>query len=282
MPKAKKKLKTAVPAAHERLLPSLDPRFAPADICNFLLRFGGKNQYGNAIYRMVLAETVGQLEGGEWHDYPENANIAERGGLDYERTEGGLILLGADSHTPERVVVEMRVVERYPNIEGWILERWLPPSSFGSREAWEKPKLKGHADIPLLGPYPEHGGYDICVVWQEEASGTLLLNQPRLTEHGMLSKSLAEIPPLTALEKAVMWCENRPDKTVLGLTPEQRIKTRMALWITNEQSRRAKRKEQNMARIKDYMKPAWGSSLESARIREALAKKAGITSHVGA
>jgi hypothetical protein len=53
-------------------------------------------------------------------------------------------------------------------------------------------------------------------------------------------------------------------------------------WLKREEKRRAERKEQRMTMIKDHMKPAWGNSLESARIRERLAKKAGIRSHVGA
>lgn len=265
----------------ETLQPSLTPRFAPAAVSDFLFRFGGKTPYGTPMYRMVLAETVGQWEGGEWWDWPEHATMAERGGLDYGATESGLVLLGADPNKPERVVVECRVVERYPGIEGWILERWIPPSAFGSKDTWEKMTLKSRPDIPLLGPFPSEGAYDVCAVWQEEVGSGLMLNQAKLTEHGMMSKSLREVPPLAVLEKAVMWCENRPDKTLLGMTAEARIKARLNIWLVNEQDRRARRKAENLARIKDHMKPYWSPTLEAGRLREELAKKAGIRSHVG-
>ena len=48
----------------------------------------------------------------------------------------------------------------------WIIEQWVPPEKYGTKEFWEEAKDENGAS--LLGPYPEHGDYEFCFpVWDE-------------------------------------------------------------------------------------------------------------------
>lgn len=232
------------------------------------------------MYRLVLAQHVMVLEGGEWHDYPDNAEIHERGGVDYEMGESGLYLAGENAARALRVVVEMRWSERYQDT-GWMLQRWYPADHY-SREVWEKMTLKNHPGIQCLGPFPVYGNYEECVVWQEDLGEGLMLVDPKNTPYGMCSKFLKEIPSLRILEKAIISFENRPAVTDLAATAEQRMKIKFDEWVRHEAKRREARAERNKQIMHDHMRPYWGNSLESARLREKLAKRAGITTHVGA
>lgn len=253
---------------------------APIEVQRFLSRIGGKNPFKEPIYRMVLAQHVMVLEGGEWHDYPDNAEIHERGGVDYELGKSGLYLAGENAARPERVVIEMRWQERYQDT-GWMMQRWYPSDNY-SREVWEKMTLKSHPGIQCLGPFPVYGNYEECIVWQEELGSGLMLVNPVHTPYGMCSKFLKEIPPMRVLEKAVVSFENRPLPTDLAATAEQRMKIKFDEYIRHETKRREDRKQRNTQIMHEHMKPYWGNSLESARLREQLAKKAGIRTHVGA
>lgn len=255
---------------------------APKDVQSFLRKIGGRTPFGENQYRLVLAQHVLVYEGGEWCDYPDEAPISERGGLDYQMSDSGLYLAGADAHKPERVVCEMRWTERYPpEAQGWTLQKWYP-CDYYPKEEWENIKLKDHADLAVLGPYPTEGNYEQCTVWQEDLGAGLILSDPQMSKYGMISKYVKEIPPLRALEKAVICFENRPAPTDLAATREQRIKIRVAEWMFNEERRREKRREMKRQIMKDHMSPYWGNSLEAGRLREVLAKRAGIKSHVGA
>jgi hypothetical protein len=275
---------------------------APLDIQDFLLRIGGKNPYGEPMYRMVRAELVRIYEGGQFYDWPENATISEMGGLMYSETTSGLSCVGENPAQPLRVAIEMRWTERYPQHEGWTLERWFPATDFGSRKEWESKTFKGHPEVSFLGPFPERGCYMMKSLWQEEhadaglyspqgnrvassAPSGLILSNPRPGPPGwgMVSECLVEIPPVRVLETAITLIEEglRLQKD-LAASAQLRIKLRMDEWMHREQIRRAKRRLEKSMLIKEHMKPVWGSSLESARLRGELAKKAGIKSHVGA
>lgn len=259
---------------------------APKAIQDYLLRVGGCTPFREPNYRLVLAQHVRQMSGAEWNDYPDDAEINERGGLEYEETPTRLVLLGPASSKLERVVIEMRWEERYPHLDGWVLMRWYPGShpNYGDREAWERMTLKGRPDISLLGPFPVYGEYELCTIWQEDKTSTPLISGGTThEEHGLMGIALKEVPPLTALYKAICAAEDAGlDSRSLGATPGARKLARLNEWLRREEDRRAERKERTRTMIRDHMAPYWGNSLESARLREALAKKAGITSHVGA
>jgi hypothetical protein len=274
---------------------------APRSIQNWLLRVGGCNPYREPNYRLVLAQYVLQWSGGEWNDFADDATLAERGGLDFENvgleveTPDGkvkrgskLVLLGEHSRKLLRTVIEERQEPRYPNLQGWLLQRWYPGShpAYGDRETWEKTTLKGRPDIHCLGPFPVYGEYENCSIWvDEEHKGTIALGEGNfVTPDGHpAGLCLKEVPALRVLHKAICVAEDAAlDSRSLGASRGARMMARLNEWVKREEDRRAKRKERNHQIMKDHMSPIWGSSLESARLREALAKKAGIRSHVGA
>lgn len=258
---------------------------APKSIQNWLLRTAGCNPFREPNYRLILAQHVRQLVGGEWHDFPDDAQLHERGGLDYAESPSGLMLLGPSSSKMERVVTEMRWEERYPHLKGWILQRWYPGShpAYGDREEWERITLKGRPDIALLGPFPVYGEYENCSIWQEDKSANLMIEGGEDSPHGVIGLCLKEVPPLRVLHKAICAAEDAAlDSRSLGATKGARLTARLNEWVKREELRRETRKKRNIELMHDHMKPYWGNSLEAARLREKLAERAGIRSHVGA
>lgn len=56
-----------------------------------------------------------------------------------------------------------RRIPKYGTLERkWIMEKWVPPSVYGTPTSWEKQTL-GHEGYLGLGPFPAHGEYE-CVV----------------------------------------------------------------------------------------------------------------------
>lgn len=271
---------------------------APNDVVEFLIRVGGKNIFGEPRYRMVLAQHVRQWAGGEWNEFPDDATLSERGGVDFDavkfevedakgnvKTGTKLVNICDASSKLLRTVVEVRREERYPHLKGWMLQKWYPCShpAFGSREQWEAATLKGRPDISLLGPWPSMGEYEPCSLWQEDKSSNLLIENGEVTTLGVVGLCLKEIPPLRVLDKAICAAEDPAlDSRSIGATAGERRRRRLNEWMAREQKRREERKQRNKQVIQDHMKPYWGSSVEAARLREKLAEKAGITTHVGA
>lgn len=60
--------------------------------------------------------------------------------------------------------IELRQIPRYSHlgVNKFFVERWYPPSHFGSRDQWEKQTIErvDGISIPALGPYPANGDYD--------------------------------------------------------------------------------------------------------------------------
>lgn len=274
---------------------------APKAIQNWLLKVAGCNPFREPNYRLVLAQHVRQLAGGVWNDFPDDATLPERGGLDFDaqnyevempngQVKQGTQIINMAPATSKllRIVTEVRWEERYPNLNGWILQRWYPGShpAYGDREQWERTTLKGRPDIALLGPFPVYGEYENCSIWVDELKeGVIEPNEGNFVtpEGHQAGLCLKEVPPLRVLHKAICAAEDAAlDSRSLGVTKAARMMARLNEWVKREEVRREKRKERNRTLIKDHMAPFWGTSLESARLREALAKRAGITSHVGA
>lgn len=131
----------------------------PRWLIDELREYGGTNPHGDAIWRMVLAENCrihcfGWLnhmpEGLKIHELPENAKPTD---VEPTRIEDG------DFWLP-----------RYPNVKGWILQRWYPPSAWGTREQWEGERARD-GKRRLLAAYPQRGDYMMmpCGPWRSIA-----------------------------------------------------------------------------------------------------------------
>src|SRR5260370_27479979 len=55
----------------------------------------------------------------------------------------------------------LRFEPKYPQLNRWHIERWLPPEAYGSPRFWHQQTLEvcGARSIPALGPYPSRGDY---------------------------------------------------------------------------------------------------------------------------
>jgi hypothetical protein len=113
---------------------------APADVARELALAGGRNPYGEANYRAVWGWSRLDWIGGKWEDR--------------DPVTGTLV----------REAIELRREPKYTPHNRWHIERWMPPESYGSPEAWgaQTVEILNGRNIPALGPYPSRGDYEHC------------------------------------------------------------------------------------------------------------------------
>ncbi len=111
----------------------------PETVAHRLERAGGVNRFGEPNYRAVWG----------W------SRLAWIGGKFEDRDEHGALL---------RERVELRWEPKYPAVNRWHIERWLPPEVYGSPRAWYAQTIEREngISIPALGPYPSRGEYEHC------------------------------------------------------------------------------------------------------------------------
>ncbi|MBZ5528940.1 MAG: hypothetical protein LAN71_13695 [Acidobacteriia bacterium] len=113
---------------------------APETVTRVLRLAGGVNRFGEANYRAVWG----------WN------RLAWIGGKFEERDpqSGALV----------REVVELRREPKYPQVNRWHIERWVPPKAYGAPRTWYAQTVEraNGESIPALGPYPARGEYEHC------------------------------------------------------------------------------------------------------------------------
>jgi hypothetical protein len=125
----------------------------PENVARRLQFAGGRNRYGEANYRAVWG----------WN------RLAWIGGKFEERDpETGSLL---------REVVELRQEPKYPAVNRWHIERWVPPETYGSPRLWyaQTVERENGVNIPALGPYPARGEYEHCFTLETPKGGFLQL-----------------------------------------------------------------------------------------------------------
>lgn len=259
------------------------PPEIPQDLLDTILRVGGTNPYKEPLYRVVLAEDRVTMSAGEWTEWGDDVPIEERGGNGLRDVQVALeqyyeivrlssmtmskhaaselskrlgdeldeMLKSKLVASPKSVECGMRQVQIYP-FEGFILEKWKPAESFGAPEEWAQYKFNG---VSALGAYPVNGEYEYL------AGPTPYMPTSEQIEHAIKQnfRDIAERPK-SARERVLMML-NKQDLT-----------------------RKARQKEKrNFTESfnKDFNPIMRTMSLGAGRIRNALAKKAGITEHVG-
>lgn len=58
----------------------------------------------------------------------------------------------------------------------WMVERWMPPSAYGTRDEWDR-QLDQYGER-ILGPYPTEGDYEWCYTF--DAAGEAVPLEPEL------------------------------------------------------------------------------------------------------
>ncbi len=131
----------------------------PEAVAHRLQRAGGINRFGEANYRAVWG----------WN------RLAWIGGRFEDRDEHGALL---------RERIELRKEPKYPAVNRWHIERWLPPEVYGSPRAWYAQTIERENDvsIPALGPYPSRGEYEHCFTL-ESPRGEFVQLTPTIAEH---------------------------------------------------------------------------------------------------
>ena len=131
----------------------------PEAVAHRLERAGGINRLGEVNYRAVWG----------WN------RLAWIGGKFEDRDEHGALL---------RERIELRKEPKYPAVNRWHIERWLPPETYGSPRAWYAQTIEREngISIPALGPYPSRGEYEHCFTL-ETPRGEFLQLTPTIAEH---------------------------------------------------------------------------------------------------
>lgn len=114
----------------------------PQHIRNMLIEYGGRVPDGRPLWRLVLAQNCRLQCFGVMRHAPKVKDSSE---LDLRLVE------------PERVREGEFWVPRYKS-KGWILQRWFPPQTWGTKEFWEREKSEDGI-TRLRGKFPEHGDY---------------------------------------------------------------------------------------------------------------------------
>ena len=132
----------------------------PETVVRRLRSAGGINRFGEANYRAIWG----------WN------RLAWIGGKFEERDPSTGSLL--------REVVELRQEPKYPAVNRWHIERWVPPEVYGSPRAWYAQTIEREngISIPALGPYPSRGEYEHCFTL-EGPRGEFLQLTPTIAEH---------------------------------------------------------------------------------------------------
>ncbi len=132
----------------------------PEAVARRLERAGGVNRYGEPNYRAVWGWNRLAWIGGKFEDRDPDS--------------GSLL----------REVVELRQEPKYPAVNRWHIERWVPPETYGSPRAWYAQTIEREngISIPALGPYPSRGEYEHSFTL-ESPRGEFVQLTPTIAEH---------------------------------------------------------------------------------------------------
>lgn len=162
-------------------------RYTPPQVIERLTAWGGLNPYGAPAWRIIQAECHLVQRSGSWTEF-EDTECARPTGTDWQ--------METKQIAPDAIRVGTFWVPLYP-CEGWILERWFPPSAFGSRNDWYGAKSQD-GETPMMGPFPDRGDW-----W-------------------MLDGPWDEIPPLELVRVPISIWENDPNN-LRGVVNEEKM-----------------------------------------------------------
>lgn len=213
---------------------------------------------GYPLYRLVHSSALWQFSAGEWNDWDQNLPIDSRGTL----------VAGEPGESPnpmnraERVVTEMRRRLKYAEFascHGWVLERWMPPSYFGTPTWWNSQTVPG-TSLPKMGEYPYQGAY--------------------ISVMGEGFQPFSEAPTGPYLDRLIeLW--NLMQNEVLSMTPDTYVLKREAEGREEDRQRDEQWRRDSSAANMTAMQPFFSTYLEAGRARALAAERAGLDSHYG-
>jgi hypothetical protein len=161
----------------------------PDAVAQLLRRAGGVNRFGEANYRAVWGWNRLAWIGGKFEEH--------------DPSTGSLL----------REVVELRQEPKYPAVNRWHIERWVPPEVYGSPRVWyaQTVERENGVSIPALGPYPSRGEYEHCFTL-EGPSGEFLQLTPTVAEHVARAIEFSRHVPRSRRRNSVDDRERREDR----------------------------------------------------------------------
>jgi hypothetical protein len=210
---------------------------APEYLQDFARRIGGLTPNGDPLYRVVRAESVFAKCFQTFTDWDDNIAPEKRGGV--ELSEDGVWQLRTAGNI--RTVEELRSIEVYPGMTGWLVERWYPVDMLRwRRQEWEAK--------PALGIYPERGFYLNCN-----------------------TKAIRNVPTLHQVEGLI----NAVEYKIANKqgTVESRIKDREERILKAMELKRQAERQRNIELMRSVTRSMLGSSLAAGRMREVIANR---------
>jgi hypothetical protein len=220
---------------------------APQEIEEYLLTAGGRTPFDEPMWRLVLARNViWKVAGGRVWD--ESLTVSERGGFD--------LLEGRPYDNQPLRDESGKLVEqqRYPHLQGWILQRWFPPGAYNKAQ-WFAPENCLPDGTPKLGPFPQYGDYE------------------------MVGGPVEKVPGKQELYDFI-------SAYYRGLeTRSGSVECRVREAVNAAEYVRQREEQKTRTFVDEYMRDKcsyiWSSSLEAGRVREEVGRRIGIREHLG-
>ena len=161
----------------------------PDAVTQRLARAGGLNRFGEPKYRAIWGWNRLAWIGGKFEDR--------------DPATGSLL----------REVFELRQEPKYPAVNRWHIEKWLPPEAYGSPRAWYAQTIEREngVSIPALGPYPSRGDYEHCLTL-EGPRGDFVQLTPTIAEHIARAIEWSRKFPRSAGKRALYDREQRQER----------------------------------------------------------------------
>jgi len=162
----------------------------PDAVARTLALAGGTNCYGEPNYRALWGWNRLAWIGGKFEEH--------------DPSTGSLL----------REVVELRQEPKYPAVNRWHIEKWLPPEVYGSPRSWyaQTVERENGVSIPALGPYPARGEYEHCFTL-EGPRGEFVQLTPTVAEHIARAIEWSRRSPRSAHKRALHEREQRHERT---------------------------------------------------------------------
>jgi hypothetical protein len=161
----------------------------PENVARRLACAGGVNRFGEANYRAVWGWNRLAWIGGKFED---------------RDPQTGALL---------REVVELRREPKYPAVNRWHIERWVPPETYGSPYDWYTQTLESAngRSVQALGPYPSRGDYEHCFSL-ENARGEFVQLTPSVAEHIALAIEWSRGQRRSSRRQAILERQSREER----------------------------------------------------------------------
>jgi hypothetical protein len=161
----------------------------PENVAQLLKRAGGINRLGEPNCRALWGWNRLAWIGGKFEEH--------------DPATGSLL----------REVVELRQEPKYPAVNRWHIERWVPPEAYGSPRAWYAQTIEraNGVSIPALGPYPSRGEYEHCFTL-EGAAGEFVQLTPTVAEHIARAIEFSRHTPRSRKRRSIDDREVREDR----------------------------------------------------------------------